>query len=97
MSTLSIECYDVYFCTGNLSSEVQPEKSEMSWNREAHLCDSHICAPLFQDWDILAEVQLEAGVEAPAAIAWRGDGKHFATLSRQHAGGEHLARMLLLS
>lgn len=41
-----------------------------------------------QDWDILAEIQLEEGVEGPAAISWRGDGKHFATLSREHLAGE---------
>ncbi len=65
--------------------------------QEAHLCDCHMMRSFVSGLDILAEVQLEDGVEAPAAIAWRGDGKHFATLSRQHAGGEHLARMLLLS
>ena len=41
-----------------------------------------------QDWDILAELQLEERVEGLAAISWRGDGKHFATLSREHLGGE---------
>ncbi len=41
-----------------------------------------------QEWDILAEEQLEDSVEGSAVISWRGDGKHFATLSREQPGGK---------
>lgn len=41
-----------------------------------------------QDWDILGEIQLEENLEGPAAISWRGDGKHFATLTQEHLRGE---------